>query len=298
MSEKLLACSSRPVTSTPPVVPVRDTSGSAMLLTLLSMSCIQFGAALSGQAIDAYGSLSVTAWRLVWAALVMTLVVRPAFSRFSRAHWLAAGGLGLAMAGMTLCFFGAIERIPLGLDVAIEFLGPLTVATFGARRGRALVWPFVAAAGVLMLSRNGAGWIGEPLGMALAFGAGIGWGSYILLMKKVGAMFAGLEGLSVSLIFAAAVAVPFGFAQSGMHVAPQELVLTAGLALLVPLLPYALEMTTLRRLPASSFGLLMSVEPAIGALAGFIVLGQPLGVLQLGGMFLVVSASIGNVLTS
>ncbi|KFX60924.1 EamA family transporter [Paraburkholderia fungorum] len=284
--------------STPmPVKPAGAAAGAA-LLCVLSMSSVQFGAALSAPTMATYGSLSTTWLRLCWAAVVLALLVRPRLFTYSRSHWFAAGALGAAMAGMTLCFFAALQRIPLGLAVAIDFLGPLTVATLAVRRMRALLWPVLAIAGVLLLSRDRAGWIGEPLGVLLAFGAAIGWGSYIVLMKKTGTLFAGLEGLSVSLLAAALVATPFGFAQSGIHIAAGQIAATAGLALLVPLLPYALEMVALRHMPASSFGILMSVEPAIGALAGFVVLHQPMEGVQIAGTLLVVAASVGAVVAT
>lgn len=270
----------------------------AALLCVLSMSSVQFGAALSAPTMAAYGSLSTTWLRLCWAALVLALLVRPRLLNYSRPHWLAAGALGAAMAGMTLCFFAALQRIPLGLAVAIDFLGPLAVATLSVRRARALLWPVLAIAGVVLLSRDRAGWIGEPLGVLLACGAALGWGSYIVLMKKTGALFAGLEGLSVSLIAAALVATPFGLAQTGLHLAMGQLAATAGLAVLVPLLPYALEMVALRHMAAGSFGILMSVEPAIGAVAGFVVLHQPMGVMQIAGTLLVVTASVGAVMSA
>lgn len=276
------------------VKPTGAVAGAA-LLCVLSMSSVQFGAALSAPTMATYGSLGTTWLRLCWAALVLALLVRPRLLSYSRSHWFAAGALGAAMAGMTLCFFAALQRIPLGLAVAIDFLGPLAVATFAVRRARALLWPALAIAGVVLLSRDHAGWIGEPLGVLLACGAALGWGSYIVLMKKTGALFAGLEGLSVSLIAAALVATPFGLAQSGLHIPAAQFAATAGLALLVPLLPYALEMVALRHMPAASFGILMSVEPAIGAVAGFVVLHQPMGVLQVAGTLLVVAASIGAV---
>jgi inner membrane transporter RhtA len=272
--------------------------GFAALLGLASMSCVQFGAALSAPTMDAFGAFSTTWLRLAWAAAILALVVRPKLRSYSRAHWVAAGVLGIAMAGMTLCFFSAIERIPLGLAVAIDFLGPLAVATLGVRRPRALLWPLLAVAGVLLLAHDRAGWIGEPVGMLLAAGAACGWGSYIVLMKKTGALFKGLEGLSVSLIAAALAATPFGLLDHGLHIAPLQLAATAGLALLVPLLPYALEMIALRHMPASSFGILMSLEPAIGALAGFVVLHQPMTALQLAGTLFVVSASVGVIVTA
>ncbi|MGP8440083.1 EamA family transporter [Paraburkholderia fungorum] len=284
--------------STPmPVKPAGAAAGAAFLC-VLSMSSVQFGAALSAPTMATYGSLSTTWLRLCWAAVVLALLVRPRLFTYSRSHWFAAGALGAAMAGMTLCFFAALQRIPLGLAVAIDFLGPLTVATLAVRRMRALLWPVLAIAGVLLLSRDRAGWIGEPLGVLLAFGAAIGWGSYIVLMKKTGTLFAGLEGLSVSLLAAALVATPFGFAQSGIHIAAGQIAATAGLALLVPLLPYALEMVALRHMPASSFGILMSVEPAIGALAGFVVLHQPMEGVQIAGTLLVVAASVGAVVAT
>lgn len=285
---------------TPPqnnVKPSRTAAGAA-LLCVLSMSSVQFGAALSAPTMATYGSFSTTWLRLCWAALVLAVLVRPRLRSYSRAHWMAAGALGAAMAGMTLCFFTALQRIPLGLAVAIDFLGPLAVATFAVRRARALLWPALAIAGVLLLSRDRAGWVGEPVGVLLACGAALGWGSYVVLMKKTGTLFAGLEGLSVSLMAAALVAAPFGLAQSGLHVAGAQIAATAGLALLVPLLPYALEMVALRHMPAGSFGILMSVEPAIGALAGFVVLHQAMGVLQVAGSLLVVTASVGAVMAT
>jgi inner membrane transporter RhtA len=267
----------------------------AALLCVLSMSSVQFGAALSTPTMAAYGSLSTTWLRLGWAALLLAAVVRPRLSAYSRAHWFAAAPLGVAMAGMTLCFFAAVQRIPLGLAVAIEFLGPLTVATLAVRRARALLWPALAIVGVVLLSRDRTRWVGEPLGVMLACAAACGWACYILLMKKAGKLFAGLEGLSVSLIAAALVATPVGLAQTGAHIAAGQLMATAGLAILVPLLPYALQMIALRHLPAGSFGILMSAEPAIGAVAGLVVLNQPLGVLQIAGTLMVVAASVGAI---
>ena len=194
---------------------------------------------------------------------------------------------------MTLCFFAAIDRIPLGLAVAIEFLGPLAVATWSLGGGWRLVWPLAAFVGVVLLSHDGEGWIGDPAGVLFACGAGIGWGTYIVLMKKTGAMFRGLEGLSMSLLVAAAVAAPFGLPRAQEALNPEGLGMMLGLAVLVPLLPYALEMIALRRMPMSAFGILMSLEPALGALAGFLVLGQPMTPFQILGTGLVVAASAG-----
>ena len=266
---------------------------SGVLLCFGSMFCIQFGAAFSATAIDAYGPSTTTFLRLVMASAVLALIVRPPMRSYSREQWKSALLLGATMAAMTLCFFAAIDRIPLGLAVAIEFLGPLAVATFSLGGGWRLVWPLAAFIGVALLSHDGEGWIGDPVGVLFACGAGVGWGTYIIFMKKAGKVFRGLEGLSMSLLVAAIVAAPFGLPRAGEAMNPEGLSMMFGLALLVPLLPYALEMTALRRMPMSAFGILMSLEPALGALAGFLVLSQPMTPLQMLGTGLVVAASAG-----
>jgi inner membrane transporter RhtA len=271
----------------------RNTLLWAAMLCVLSMLFVQFGAALSTPTMETYGTFSTTWLRLCWAAAILALLVRPRLHRFSLSRWLAAGSLGLAMAVMTTCFFAAIQRIPLGLAIAIEFLGPLLVASLGVRSWRALIWPLLAVTGVLLLARNDGGWIGEPLGVLLAFGSAAGWAAYILMMKKVGRLFQGFEGLSVSLLAAALIATPLGLWQSGGHPPLLQIASCAGLALFVPLLPYGLEMVALRRMPASSFGILMSAEPAVGALAGYVVLAQPMIPMQFVGTALVISASLG-----
>lgn len=266
------------------------------LMCLLSMSSVQFGSALSAPAIAAYGPFGTTWLRLIWAAALLAIIVRPPALRYSRAQWQMAGLLGACMAGMTLCFFAAIERIPLGLAVAIDFLGPLAVATFAFGLGWRLVWPMIAGAGVLLLAHDGNGWIGDTTGVLFAFGAATGWGLYIILMKKAGNAFEGLQGLSMSLIVAAIVATPFGLLDLP-RMTMEGVVTIAGLALLVPLIPYALEMIALRRMSTSSFGILMSLEPALGAIAGFLVLSQPMTALQITGTVLVVAASAGATAT-
>ncbi|WP_273820863.1 MULTISPECIES: EamA family transporter [Pseudomonas] len=277
--------------------PVARTSRRNLLLAaglcVLSMLFVQFGAALSTPTMDSYGTFSTTWLRLCWAAAILGLLVRPRLRSYSWSRWGAAAGLGLAMAVMTSCFFAAIQRIPLGLAIAIEFLGPLLVASLAIRRWRALVWPFLALLGVLLLARNDQGWVGEPLGLLLALGSAAGWAGYILLMKRVGSLFSGFEGLSVSLLAAAVITAPLGLWQSGGHLPWLQVASCAGLALFVPLLPYGLEMIALRRMPTSAFGILMSVEPAVGALAGYVVLSQPMVPLQFAGTALVVSASLG-----
>ncbi len=267
------------------------------LMCLLSMSSVQFGSALSAPAISAYGPAGTTWMRLAWAALMLLVIVRPPVFRYSWHQWKTAITLGACMAGMTLCFFAAIERIPLGLAVAIDFLGPLLVATFAFGIGWRLVWPLIAGFGVLLLAHDGEGWVGEPIGILFAFGAATGWGLYIILMKKAGTVFQGLQGLAMSLLVAAIVATPFGLMDLP-RLTGEGVIAIAGLAILVPLLPYALEMIALRRMSTASFGILMSLEPALGAIAGFVVLSQPMTALQIGGTLLVVAASAGATISA
>lgn len=268
------------------------------LMCLMSMSSIQFGAALSSSAISAYGPAGATWLRLAFAAIILAVTVRPRMSSYNRDQWTSALVLGTTTALMTMSFFSAIERIPLGLAVAIDFLGPLTVATIGYGLSRRLVWPLVAALGVLALAHDGEGWVGDPLGVLFAFGAGTGWAIYIVLTKKIGASFKGLEGLAMSLMVAALVATPFGFAGAVPKLDASGLIEMVGLAILVPLLPYTLELIALRRMPTTSFGILMSLEPAVAALAGFIILMQPMTLLQIAGTALVVAASAGATLSA
>jgi inner membrane transporter RhtA len=263
------------------------------LMCLLSMSSIQVGAALSSTAIGTYGPVGATWLRLAFAAIILALVVRPRIFSYSRVQWASALVLGTTTALMTMSFFAAIGRIPLGLAVAIDFLGPLAVATFGYGLSRRLVWPLVAALGVLALAHDGEGWVGDAWGVFFAFCSGIGWATYIVMTKKIGASFKGLEGLSMSLMVAAIVATPFGFSGTVPKLDAYGLIEMAGLAILVPLLPYALELIALRRMPTASFGILMSLEPAIAALAGFVILSQPMTLLQMAGTALVVAASAG-----
>ncbi|WGS43572.1 EamA family transporter [Burkholderia sp. JSH-S8] len=267
----------------------------APLLAVASMCSVQLGAALSRPATIEYGTVSTTWLRLCFAALALAIIVRPPLHTYSRQRWLAAIALGSAMAAMTLCFFAAVRRVPLGLAVAINFLGPLAVATFGVRKPAMLAWPALALAGVLLLARQDGMWVASPAALVFPIGSALGWAAYILLMKRVGTLFDGLQGLSTSLIVAALVTTPFGLAQSGGHLPAGQLVDAAYLAVLVPLFPYVLELIALRRMSASAFGILMSAEPAIAAAIGFVVLAQPMSALQIAGTLCVVGASIGAV---
>lgn len=270
----------------------------ALLMTLVSITSVQTGVSLSVPVIHEYGVLSTSSLRLCWAALVLVLIVRPPMHRYTRAQWHAALILGVGMSVMTLSFFIAIQTLPQHLTVAIEFCGPLMVAAWGARRVWALAWPLLAAVGIGLLLSGDMGPDGQIdlVGIGFALLAAVGWGTYIVMMKRVGTAFRGLEGLTTSLVVASVVTLPFALIETGGVLPPLQLGYTAGLALLVPLAPYILEINALRRLPASVFGILMSLEPAAGALAGWIILGQGMSFAQMVGVGLVICASLGVIL--
>ena len=273
-------------------------SGLAALMAVSAMVSVQVGAALAQPTMAAYGPAATTWGRLAWAAIILWLMVRPDICRYRRADFLLSLAMGAAIAVMTLAFYVAITRVPLGLVVAIEFLGPLGVAAIGFARDWRLVWLVLAILGVLLLSLNLQGWTIDLLGLCLALLAGLGWGIYILLNKRIGKSFKRLDGLAMSLAAAALIATPFGLYETGFAV-PQGLATqTIGLAVLTPLLPYILEMMALRRLSPATFGILMSVEPGIGALSGYLILHEILSLQQIAGIVFVICAGAGAVISA
>ncbi|MDQ6841317.1 MAG: EamA family transporter, partial [Actinomycetota bacterium] len=200
---------------------------------------------------------------------------------------------GLVLAAMNLSFYAAIHRIPLGIAVSIEFVGPLGVAVAGSRRKLDFLWVGLAAAGILALT-NGNGHGIDALGVILALIAGALWATYILVNARVGQAFPGGTGLALAMCVAAVVVLPAGIAAGGSHLLdPRSLELGAAVGMLSSAIPYTFEMEALRRIAAPVFGVLMSIEPGMAALAGFIVLGQGLGIRALLGIALVVAASVG-----
>lgn len=270
----------------------------AVFMAMAAISSKTLGAALSKPVMDSYGAFATTSERIGWAALILAIIVRPKVHTYSRRQWIAALSLGATIAVMMLSAYSAISRVPLGLVVAIDFLGPLSVAAFGFKRSWRLIWPAIALIGVLFLVRDGHGWSADPVGLGLAFVAGIGWAVFIILLKGIGKAFKGFEGLAIAFITAAFITIPVGLFQSGFVPPGDLLIKTAGLAVLTPLLPNALEVMVLRRLPLATFGILASLEPAVAAFAGFFILHQSLSVLQALGVAMVVTASIGAVTNS
>lgn len=261
----------------------------AWMLAVAAMLSVQLGAAISVGLFDEVG-VGGTAWlRLTLGAIGFILLARPRYWRWSLRELRAPALLGIVSAGMTLAFLGAIDRIPLGTAVAIEFLGPLTVAAFYSRSRRALVWPLLALVGVVLLTEP---WEGTPdaLGIAYASVAAVGWGLYVVITQHVGDRFAGVDGLAISLPVAAIVTAFVGLPQAWGNITWEVLGVAIVAALLLPLIPWTLELYALRRLTTAAFGTLMAVEPAIALLIGAVVLHQAPGISQVVGIACVVLA--------
>jgi inner membrane transporter RhtA len=264
------------------------------MLAVAAMASVQLGAALSTNLFASVGPVGSAWLRLAWAALALLALTRPRPWRLARGELVTVGLLGVNSAAMTAFYIEAVARIPLGVATTIEFLGPLAVAILARPRLGALPVAGLAATGVALVT-NVFGAHGSALsasGVGFALLAGAGWGSYIVLNRRVGAAVPGLAGMALALGVGAIILAPSGLLQAHGHVSGTAVLVSAGLAVLLPLAPYALEMTALRRMHQATFGILMSLEPAIGALIGFTVLGQRLGWGALAGIGCVVAASV------
>jgi len=260
-------------------------------LAVAAMLSVQLGSALSVGLIDSIGA-GGTAWlRLSMGALIFLAIARPPLRLIRRRDLAPLIGLGLTTGLTTIAFLSAIERIPLGTAVAIEFLGPLSIAAIRSRNRKALLWPAIALSGVVLLTEPWQGKINFG-GVGFAVLAAIGWACYVTLTQLIGDRFTGVSALSITVPIAAIAAAAIGIPQSVGHLTWGMLPAALGLALLLPVLPYALEMLALRRMNATAFGTLMAVEPAIGVLLGILLLHQSPSLLQAGGLVLVVTAGI------
>ena len=268
-----------------------------VLLLLVAMFSIQAGASLAKSLFPAVGALGATSLRLGFGTLLLWLVLRPWRMPWRTLPWKVLLGYGVSLGVMNTLFYLALQAVPLGIAIALEFTGPLGLALLGSRRPRDVAWVALAVAGLLLLvpwsSQQAAL---DPLGVAYALGAGLCWALYIVFGQKAGADH-GTQAVALGAMIAAVVAVPWGVIESGMALlAPALLPTGLAVALLSMALPYSLEMFALTRLPTSTFGMLMSLEPAIGALCGFVFLHEQLGVLQWLAIVAVVVATAGATL--
>ena len=263
------------------------------VLVLLAVTSVQFGAALAKTLFDEIGAGGAVFVRVLSAAIVLALIWRPRSAGHGARDLRLAVLFGLALAGMNLAFYSSLDRIPLGIAVTFEFVGPLGVAVFGSRRPLDLLWVALAAAGIVLLSGLGGGGL-DTLGVALALLAGGFWAAYILLSARVGQAFPGGAGLTLAMVVAAVPLAPVGIADAGADLlVPWVLAVGAAVGIMSSAIPYMLELEALRRLPAGVFGVLMSLEPAVGALAGYIVLDEELATREVAAILLVVAASAG-----
>ncbi len=270
-----------------------------VVLVLAGVTSIQFGAALAATLFDDLGPAGTSALRLGFAALVLAAIWRPRLDRHRPESLRLAVIFGLVLGAMNLTFYEAIDRISLGVAVTIEFIGPIAVATLLSRRRLDLVWVALAASGIVLLAAPWSEAGLDGVGVAFALVAAFFWGLYILLAQRAGQVFDGGEGLAIAMVVAALVPLVPGIAEAGTDLLnPGLLALGLGVALMSSVIPYSLETEALRRLPAHVFGVLMSLEPALAALAGFLVLSQDLGVREIAAIALVVAASVGATRTT
>ncbi|MBM4830196.1 EamA family transporter [Actinospica acidiphila] len=266
-------------------------------LVLAGGISVQFGGALAVTLMPRAGALGVVTLRLLVAAVVLMVVCRPRLRGHSRTDWGTVIVFGVAMAAMNGLFYQSVARIPLGPAVTLEVLGPLTLSVLASRRAVNLVWAALALVGVFLL--GGGGFSGlDPLGVAFALAAGAMWAAYIVFSARTGRRFPQADGLALAMAVAAVLFLPLGVLESGTKLLdPTTFALGAAVAVLSSVLPYTLELLALRRLPASTFAILMSLEPALAATAGFLVLDQALAATEAAAIALVIGASMGAVRT-
>jgi inner membrane transporter RhtA len=264
----------------------------APVLVVGGIASVQSGAAVATKLFPAVGPAGAVFLRLVFSAIVVWALARPRIRSIPRRHLLLGVAFGVVLAAMNLCFYLSLNRIPLGVAVTVEFLGPLGVALAGSRRLLDLVWVGLAAGGVALLASSG-GRVNVG-GILLAATAGACWAAYILLAQRVGRVLPGLTGLAIALSVGAVVMAPIGIAVGGTAlVRPGNLGRGAVIAVLSSAVPYSLELAALRRLKATVFSVLMSLEPAMGALSGLVFLGQSLRWQEWVAVGLVIVASVG-----
>jgi inner membrane transporter RhtA len=264
-------------------------------LVIAAVTSLQFGAGFAVTLFDELGPAGAALVRLAVAAVVLVAIWRPRVAGHPRADVRVAALFGLSLGLMNWAIYSAMDRIPLGIAVTIEFAGPLAVAVLASRRALDLLWVALAAAGILLLADPGGDL--DALGVLFALLAAALWAAYILLSARTGRLFPGGSGLAIAMVVGAVVLAPAGVAQAGAELLePHLLAAGAAVALASSVIPYSLELEALRRLPPRVFGVLMSLEPAVAALAGLIVLDQALGAREWAAIALVVVASAGATL--
>ena len=266
----------------------------AAAMAVGSIVSIQCGAALATTLFESVGPLGAVFLRSAFGALALLALAPGSLGAMRGRRLWDVLLFGVTLAGTNLCFYAALARLPLGVTVTLEFVGPLGVAVFGSRRRRDLIWALLAAVGIVLLSDGAGGGPIDPLGAALALAAGGFWAGYILQSARVGGSHPGLGGLAVAATISTLIVAPLGIAQGGSDLlTPSNLAVGLAVGLLSSAIPYALELEALRRLPNAVFGVLMSLEPAVAAAVGFVALSQGLAPIEAVAIGLVVCACVG-----
>jgi len=275
-------------------VAVQDRSAAgAVALVLAAITSVQVGASIGATLFDDVGAAGAAFLRLAWAGVILLAITRPRLEGRPAFEWRLVAVFGLVLGAMNLCIYEAIDRIPLGVAVTIEFAGPLGLAVALSRRRLDLAWAALAAGGVVLLADPGRSGT-DAVGVAFALVAAACWAAYILIAQRAGRVFAGRDGLALAMAVGVLVPLVPGLAVGGSALLqPATLAIAAAVAVLSSVLPYSLETEALRTLPAHVFGVLMSLEPAVAALAGLAVLGQRLSTRDVVAIALVVVASVG-----
>jgi inner membrane transporter RhtA len=263
------------------------------VLVLGGIASVQFGAAFAKTVFDEVGPGGAVFLRVAFAAVILCALWRPTLRGRSARDWRLILAYGFVLAAMNFTYYESLDRIPLGIAVTFEFVGPLGVAVVGSRHRLDLLWVVLAAAGILLLSGFGTADL-DPVGVALALTAGGFWAAYILLAAQVGQAMPGGQPLALAMAAGTIMISPVGIAQGGSELLTVSiLVIGAGVAVLSSVIPYTLELEALRRMPSNVFGVLMSLEPAAASIAGFLILGQELVAREIVAIGLVVAASAG-----
>lgn len=262
------------------------------LLVLLAVCSVQIGSGVATHLFIAIGPGGAAFLRIAYAAPILLVLWRPRLRGYSGTDYALAAAFGLTVAAMNFVFYSSLDRIPLGIAVTLEFVGPLGVAVAGSRRALDVVWVVLAAAGVILLAPWG-GLTLDPLGAGLALLSGCFWALYILLSARVGRVFPGGSGLAIAMTVGTVALAPVGILAGSHLLEPRSLLVGLGVAVLSSIVPYSLELEALRSLPTRTFGVLMSCEPGVAALVGFLLLDQVLGVRAVMAVILVVIAAVG-----
>ncbi|GGU57573.1 hypothetical protein GCM10009504_13260 [Pseudomonas laurentiana] len=267
-------------------------------LLLIAMASIQSGASLAKSLFPVIGAQGTTTLRLIFASVIMLLLLRPWRAKLNASTLKTVLIYGMALGGMNLLFYMSLRTVPLGVAVALEFTGPLAVALYASRRAVDFLWIGLAVLGLALLIPVGqSGTSVDLVGASYALGAGVCWALYILYGQKAGAEN-GIQTAALGVVIAAFVVAPFGIAHAGSDLLSPALIPVAlGVAILSTALPYSLEMVALTRMPAKTFGTLMSIEPAFGALSGLLFLNEVLSLTQWLAIAAIITASAGATLS-